>query len=98
MSPKWQRLGLAVAWNVVAIAIRMFGSRGGDAAITSGVAFLIWTVPFGVIWQFAVYDRAVELLSVEVAQAVGDVLTLSTFTLFWFLFVPALLRKFKSWA
>jgi hypothetical protein len=91
MTPR--RMFLAVVWVCVALAIRGYGAIGGDAAILSGLLFLLWTLPFGVIWQFLLYERALALMSVQVAQFLGDLATMVLFVLFWFVLVPLVATK-----
>jgi hypothetical protein len=93
---KSRRLLLAVVWISVAVAIRAYGARGGDAAIVSGLLFLLWTVPFGVIWQFLLYERTLPFMSVEAAQALGDFATIVLFVAFWFVLMPLALRRAKA--
>jgi hypothetical protein len=92
---KSRRFWLAFAWVCIAIGIRIWGSGGGDAAIVSGLLFLIWTIPFGVIWQFVLYDQTLKFMSVDTAQLAGDVITIGVFVLFWFLLVPVIVKKPK---
>jgi hypothetical protein len=90
-----RRFWVALAWVGIAIGIRIYGSAGGDAAIVSGLLFLIWTIPFGVMWQFVLYDQALKVLSVDAAQLVGDAITIGVFVLFWFLLVPFIVKRPK---
>jgi len=88
-----RRFWLAFAWVIVAIAIRAFGSAGSDAAIVSGLLFLIWTIPFGAIWQFLLYEWALAILPVGAAQLLGDAMTIGVFVLFWFVLVPWAVKR-----
>ena len=93
---KSPRPWLALGWTLIAIAIRTSGLGGGDAAIVSGLVFLGWTLPFGVIWQFWLYEHALTMFSVNAAQLLGDALTIVTFLLFWFVFVPFIARRARG--
>ena len=90
------RFWFATVWVCIAIALRFYGSLGGDAAIVSGLLFLAWTIPFGLIWQFLLYDQALKVLPVQAAQLVGDALTMAVFVLFWFLLVPAIVKRSRG--
>lgn len=79
---------LALAWLCVAVLLRLYGMNGGDAAIVGGLLFLLWTVPFGAIWQFYLYDYALTWMPTPVAQFVGDVIVIATAFLFWFVIFP----------
>jgi len=87
---------LALAWLGIAVGLRVVGLSGGDAAIASGLLFLVWTIPFGMMWQFVLYQHAVKVLRVDAAQLLGDALTIGVFTLFWFILVPGLVKRAKT--
>lgn len=97
MSPRLRLI--ALVWVVCAVLLRIYGSSGGDASITSGLLFLVWTAPFGPIWQFNLYDYALMWLPIHVVQVVGDVLVILVAFFFWFIAIPKLhkvLTKRKS--
>ena len=79
---------LAIAWLSISIVLRLYGSNGGDAAIVGGLLFLLWTAPFGMIWQFYLYDYATMLMPARIAQVIGDGVVILVAMLFWFVFVP----------
>jgi len=81
---------LALAWTGIAFLLRLYGANGGDAAIVGGLLFLVWTAPFGMIWQFYLYDYATLLMPARIAQVAGDVIVAAVAVLFWFVFVPRL--------
>jgi hypothetical protein len=91
-----RRIFLAVVWVCAALAIRGYGATGGDAAVLSGLLFLLWTLPFGVIWQFLLYERALTFMSVQAAQFLGDLATIILFVLFWFVLVPLVSTKSRE--
>jgi len=79
---------VASIWVGVGILLRLYGINGGDAAIVGGLLFLVWTAPFGLIWQFYLYDHALQWMSNSVAQVVGDVAVIAVGFLFWFVVLP----------
>lgn len=79
---------LAIAWLCIAVLLRLYGAHGGDNAIVGGLMFLAWTAPFGMIWQFYLYNFAIAWLPVAVAKIIGDVIVIMVAVAFWFLFVP----------
>lgn len=87
---------IALAWLSIAVLLRLYGINGGDAAIVGGLLFLVWTVPFGMIWQFYLYDYALTLMPAPTAQVIGDIVVIAITFLFWFLFVPRVRSSFKS--
>lgn len=84
---------LASIWVAVAILLRVYGAQGGDASIVSGLLFLIWTAPFGVIWQFWIYDFSLRWMQPATAQLLGDVLVIAVGAAFWFVLMPAIGRR-----
>lgn len=78
-----QRLAISIA-----VLLRLYGINGGDAAIVGGLLFLVWTVPFGMIWQFYLYDYALTWMPTPIAQFVGDVVVVAIAFLFWFVLFP----------
>ncbi len=83
---------IALAWLIVAVLLRVYASQGGDASIVGGLLFLVWTAPFGMVWQFLLYDHALAWLPVQVAQLLGDVIVVVTAFYFWFIFIPRVRR------
>jgi len=81
----------AVVWVSVAVLLRVYASKGGDASIVGGLLFLVWTAPFGLIWQFCISDM-LSSFDVWVVQIVGDVVAVAAGAAFWFLFVPRVRR------
>ena len=79
---------IALLWLSVAVLLRLYGINGGDAAIVGGLLFLVWTAPFGMIWQFYVYDYTLAWMPTPIAQIFGDIAVISVAFLFWFVFVP----------
>lgn len=86
---------LSAVWLCVAVLLRMYGSTGGDASIVGGILFVIWTAPFGLIWQFYIYDYALMWMPASVLQIAGDAIVIIACFLFWFVFFPKI-RKFKK--
>lgn len=86
------RSKLAIVWIAVAILLAAYSHRGGDASIVGGFLFLLWTAPFGMIWQFWIYDSSIKILSPALAQLAGDALAVAFGAAFWFVFVPFIWR------
>jgi hypothetical protein len=93
MSSRLRVIGLA--WVSIAILLRLYGINGGDAAIVGGLLFLVWTAPFGMIWQFYLYDYVLAWMPAFTAQIIGDVIVIVIGFLFWFVFIPRL-RNMRS--
>jgi hypothetical protein len=87
---------LALIWIVVAVLLRFYGAPGGDASIVGGLLFLIWTAPFGIIWQVWIYGYALEWLGISSAQLLGDALVIAVGAGFWFWLIPALRRRLRQ--
>lgn len=86
----------ALIWISIAIVLRFYGSTGGDASIIGEFAFLIWTAPFGMMWQFWIYDHVTLWMPANIARVIGDSLVILTCFLFWFILIPKLrVRGFK---
>jgi len=83
---------VATAWLVGAVLLGVASFAGGDLAIVAGWLFLVWTLPFGVIWWFALYDHAVALFPRAVVQPAGVAGVILIAFLFWFVVVPAVRR------
>ena len=92
-------------WLLIAGALAFGSFAGGDVAVICGWLFLIWTLPFGVIWWFWVYEFFQPLAQSETVQVVhgslfvqvaGVVVVIAIAYLFWFVVVPAMVRKFKT--
>ena len=84
---------MAAAWILGAIALRLYGANGADASIVGGLLFLVWTAPFGLVWQFWVYDYARLVMEPVLAQVVGDFMVISTGAIFWFVLLPVLRKQ-----
>lgn len=88
-----RKLRLAsLVWLGVAILLAIGSETGGDTSIVTGLLWLVWTAPFGPIWQFWVYDSALKILPANVANFLGLVLVLLIAYTFWFHFIPWLVR------
>ncbi|WP_152625079.1 hypothetical protein [Xanthomonas albilineans] len=88
---------LLVLWVAVAVLLRFYASQGGDASIVGGVLFLVWTAPIGMIWQFYIYDFALRWMSSDMAQMLGDGISIFFGAVLWFVFSPWLARIFRGW-
>jgi hypothetical protein len=88
---------LMLLWVTVAALLRVYSLQGGDASIVGGVLFLVWTAPVGMIWQFYVYDLALQWMSRDFAQMLGDGVTIFLGAVFWFMFLPWLISNANAW-
>jgi hypothetical protein len=79
---------IVIVWVSVAVMLRIYGFAGGDASIVGGLLFLVWTAPFGLVWEFQLSHYALMLMPVLVSQMVGDIIVIVTGFLFWFVFLP----------
>lgn len=84
---------IALVWLSVVVLLRLYGLNGGDAAITGGLLFLVFTLPFGMIWQFCLYNYALIWLPAPIAQFLGDIVVVVTSFLFWFVLIPKIRNK-----
>jgi hypothetical protein len=87
---------IALIWVTIAVLLRVYGISGGDASIVGGLLFLIWTAPFGLIWQFYFSNYALLWMSAPVGQVVGDTVVIMVGFLFWFIFFPRVRSFSKS--
>lgn len=86
------RLIMAI-WLTVAIILGAVSFLGGDASIVGGWLFLIWTVPFGVIWWFYLYDYTLVWIPAHIAQPIGTAAVILITFLFWFILIPRIRRR-----
>ena len=93
MSARLRRI--AQVWVSVAVLLAVLSFAGGDASIVAGWLFLAWTIPFGVLWWFYLYDAALQWLPAQVAQLTGTVLVVGISFLFWFVLVPKVNKMFR---
>lgn len=85
-----------MAWTCVAVALAVGSFAGGDTSIVSGWLFLAWTIPFGVIWWFYLYDIVRQWVPDNVAQVGGTVLVIVVAFVFWFVLVPRIKAAFEK--
>lgn len=83
---------LAIVWIGVAVLLRLYATKGGDASVVGGLLFLVWTAPFGPIWQFWISDPALSFWGNSAVQVIGDVFAIAAGAAFWFFTLPCLLR------
>ena len=83
------------SWLSVALILTYFSFSGGDASFLAGWLFLVWTLPFGVIWWFIVYDyvHALAWLPLLTIQTGGDLIAVAAAFVFWFIFIPWIQKK-----
>jgi F0F1-type ATP synthase assembly protein I len=87
---------LALVWIAGAVMLRVYASNGGDASIVGGLAFLIWTAPFGPIWQFWVADFALRFFETSAVECIGDAFSIFTGAVIWFWLLPKFIRRHVS--
>jgi hypothetical protein len=87
-----KRYAAAALWIAIAVLIRLYASGGGDASIAGSLLFLLWTAPFGLIWQFWIYDTALALSTPVVVQVIGDVFSIAAGVALWFFILPSVRR------
>lgn len=78
----------SVAWTVVSILLTIGSFLGGDLAIVAGWGFLIWTLPFGLIWWFVIYEYIPHSYATPSVQLVGELLCVILAFVFWFVLIP----------
>lgn len=79
---------LAALWLLVAVLRSVLSFSGGDTSIVAGWLYLIWTAPFGVVWQFCLYDIVLAWIPGRLAQPVGVLAVDLVAFAFWFLVLP----------
>lgn len=84
---------LRIAWCIVAVILGAASFAGGDTAIVAGWLFLLWTIPFGVVWWFYLYDMALRFVPKAIAQPLGVVAVIVVTYVFWFVIVPKLRER-----
>ena len=80
-------------WLIIAIILGGASFAGRDTSIIAGWLFLVWTLPFGVIWWFLFYDYAIKIVPASIAQPIGVTLVVVIAYAFWFVLVPRLRAK-----
>ncbi|MEP7246849.1 MAG: hypothetical protein ABI885_24645 [Gammaproteobacteria bacterium] len=85
---------LGAIWLVVAIAAGMAAMAGGDTAVAGGWFFLLWTLPFGVLWLQYGDDIARSLMPDAIVSPFGIVLVIALGFCLWFVLLPRVL----AWA
>src|SRR5690348_10655783 len=92
-----QRLrAMALGWLIVAVLIAIASFVGKDTAIIGGWLFLIWTIPFGVIWWFYLYQHALALGPPYWVQPIGTVAVIAISFVFWFVWIPKVHGVFRQ--
>jgi len=85
-----------IVWVLGALIISYMSFLGGDVSIIGGWLFLLWTLPFGVVWWFWLYDIALKSVPAHVLQPVGTVSVIILSYVFWFILVPKLRKRKES--
>ena len=81
-------------WLGVAALLGAGSFAGGDTSIVCGWGFLAWTVPFGVIWQFAVSDLLpTSVAHSPVVEVAATIVVVALGYVFWFIAVPKIVSK-----
>ena len=87
---------LPTVFLAVAIALAAGSFVGGDTSIECGWLWLVWTIPFGAIWQFYGYDQVRHLAPPQVVQYLGSALVILVCYVFWFVFLPFVRRTGRT--
>jgi hypothetical protein len=86
-----------IVWLGIAALLGVGSFAGGDTSIICGWAFLLWTVPFGAIWQFALSDllpaSATRSSAVQIA---ATIIVVAVAYIFWFVVVPKVVATFAT--
>lgn len=85
-------LALRLGWLGLCIWLGFFAGGSGDEYLISGLAFLVLTFPFSVVWWRYIYDYALVLGDRDAVQLVGNGLVIFLAYLFWFEILPRLFR------
>jgi hypothetical protein len=91
MTARIRNLGLI--WLVIAIALELASTLGGDASKLWGWVLLLWTAPFSVIYQFLLYDAMSGAIGRSAAQVVGALFEVGLGYLFWFVIFPRISQR-----
>ncbi len=84
-----------LTWLGLCIWLAFFAGGSGDTNLLSGLALMALTMPFSLIWWRYLYGYAVVLGERDNVQMVGTVIVILVAYLFWFKFLPKLLRWAK---
>jgi hypothetical protein len=79
-----------VAWWAITAILVYYSYSGGDASIVAGWLYIIWTLPFGFVWHFLLYDMLVPYVPSAVLDIGGSIAIASLAFWFWFIFFPKL--------
>ena len=91
-----RKFALPALFVLIAVALAVGSFVGGDISIICGWLWLLWTLPFGVIWQFYGYDHVTHIASLQVVQYVGSALVILVCYVFWFVALPILRRTGRT--
>lgn len=85
-------------WLAIAALTGGASFVGGDIAILSGWAFLMWTAPIGPVWWFYLYPmlKNAAILSPLVLQVAGTIGTVVVAYLFWFVAISRLVQRGRN--
>lgn len=87
---------MALVWIAGAVLLRFYASEGGDASVVGGLLFLVWTAPFGPIWQFWISDLFPSDWAPLAAQVIADAFVIAVGATFWFFMLPRVVRSLRS--
>jgi hypothetical protein len=74
-------------WISIEIVLSILSFSGGDNSIIAGWLNLVWTLPFGVVFWFVIYEHMAKFENVFIIQVVGTVGVGCCSYLFWFVVV-----------
>jgi ABC-type uncharacterized transport system permease subunit len=84
------------SWLCVALALEYGSTVGGDTSILSGWALMVWTAPASMLFQFHLYDTALQYMTRSNAQILGAVFEVLVAYAFWFVFIPKIWPTHKK--
>ena len=87
-----------ITWLFIALLLATFSFAGGDISIETGLLFLVWTAPFGIVWTFIFYDYVLMLnwLPKPMVDIGGVLLSVAVAYIFWFVLMPRIRRAAKK--
>lgn len=83
---------LRLAWVALCTWLGFFAGGSGDTNLLAGLALMVLTAPFSLIWWRYLYDYAAAFGERDTVQTVGTIIVILTAYLFWFEFLPRLRR------
>ena len=95
MSAQSRRIATLI-WIVGAVLLRLYANQGGDSSIVGGLIFLVWTAPFGPVWQFWISEIVPRDWESPGFQVTGDFFVIAVGAIFWFFILPWLMQYLQG--